>query len=135
MDIVDDVVEDKDEGLPLRHRVDPDGDDDVQDGLAIAAEGYALVLRRQEARAPQGGAAAQSAAALEHDKGRQVVGLGADSVAEPGAHAGAAGDAAAAVHEELRRGVVEEIRVDGLDDGDVVDDLCEVGEPVGELGA
>jgi len=35
----------------------------------------------------------------------------------------------------LRGRVVEKIRVDGLDDGDVVDDFREVGEPVGELSA
>ena len=97
----------------------------------MAAQGHALVGARQHAAAPEGGAATGAArAALQDDEAGEVGALAAEAVGHPGAHARAAEQAAAGVHEELRRGVVEEVGLAGLDEAEVVGNRGRVREHI-----
>ena len=102
---------------------------EADDGVAFAAEGNALEGRGEDAAGPERGTAAWAAgAALEDDEAWEVVAGAAEAVGDPCAHAGTAEEAAARIHEEFRRGVVEEVGLAGADDGEVVDDFCGVRE-------
>ena len=124
------------ERVALQLGVDAGRVGEVEDRVALAAERDALVDGGQEAAAPVGGAAARSpSAGAEDDEAGQVLRLAAQAVGRPGAQARPAELLRAGVHEDLRRRVVERVGDHRLDDRDVVDDLGEVRQQLGELGA
>ena len=99
-----------------------------QHRVALGAQRHALVLAGQEAGAPEAvverlGLLAAGPGRSHHDEGGQVLVLGAQAVAEPGAEAGPAGELMAGADVGDGRVVVDRLGLDGLDDGDVVDDL------------
>src|SRR6185312_2613647 len=69
------------------------------------------------------------------DEGGEVAGLAAQAVAEPGAHAGSAGDLGAGEEEGDAGGVVDGLGVEGADEADVVGDGAKVGDELAELHA
>ncbi len=95
----------------------------------MAAKRNALVGAWQEAAAPVHRAAARTAwAALQDDEAGQVARFAADAVRHPRADARAPELAAAGVHEELRRCVVEEVGDAGPHDAELVDNAGGVRE-------
>ena len=93
---------------------------------------HALVLRRQEAAAPQPVVerlVGRVAGALrdQHDERGQVLVLAAEAVAEPGADARPAGELGAGLEEGDRRVVVDRLGVHRLDEAELVGDLAVCG--------
>ena len=123
------------EGFTLGRVVDAVGVGEVEYGIACAAEGYALVGGGHESASPVGGACAGAGAGVEHDEAGEVFGFGAESVGDPGTHAGSAGSWRTGVEEDLGGGVIELVGVYGFDDSEVVDDAAEIGEHLGEFGS
>ena len=79
-----------------------------QYGVALGAKFHTLVDRRKESASPAGLAAVRLVfAGKQHDKPRQVAALASEPVGKPRAHARAADDLEAAIHEDLRGCVVE----------------------------
>ena len=109
--------------LALLSGGDLGGGGEVDDRVALVAEGDALVGGGEDAAAPEDGAAARAAgAALEYDKAGKVIALAAKAVSDPSAHAGATEEAAAGVHLEFSRGVVEECGFAGGADAHAVEE-------------
>ena len=107
----------------------------IEDGLSGAAESHALVDGGQEAAPPAGVAAAGSLAARAEDhEGRQVPGLAAQAVGDPGPQAGPAELLGSGVHQDLAGRVVEGIGGHGLHNGNVVGDTAEVGQHLRYFG-
>ena len=106
-------------------RDDAGGVAEVQHGVLAGAELHALVLRRQEAAAPQAGVErlVDLARRDEHDERRQVLVVAAEAVVQPRAHARPAGDLRAGLEERDRRVVVDRLGVHRADEAEVVDDL------------
>ncbi len=124
------------EGAALARGVDSLGVGEVEDGIALIAEGNALMGGGEETGTPVDGAAAGSAgSALEHDEAGEIAGFGADPVGDPGTDAGPAELAAAGVHEQLGWRVVEQRGLAGTDDGEVIDDAGGVGKEIAHPGA
>ena len=75
------------------------------------------------------------AAGAEDDEAGQVLRLAAQAVERPRAEARLAELLRAGAHQDLAGGVVERVGDHRLDDGDVVDDVRQVRQQLGELGA
>lgn len=111
----------------------------VEDGIAAAAELHALMSGREEAGSPieviedlaAGGVAGDGG---EDGVGGEVVGDGAEAVAEPGAECGAARDLGTGKEQRDGRGVVDGIGVHAFHEAEAVGDLGDVGEEVGDPG-
>ena len=109
---------------------------EVQHRVALRAEFNSLIDRGQKSASP----ARLAAVGLvfpgeQHHKSRQVGAFTAQSVSEPRTHAGAADDLKAAVHENLRRGVIELRRADGFHNRDIVGNSLKVGKKFGDFRA
>src|SRR5205085_12230886 len=74
-------------------------------------------------------------AGQQHDEARQVAALAAEAVGQPRAHARTPNDLVAAVHEDLRRRVIELRRVHRANDGQLVSDRREVRQQLREVCA
>ena len=121
--------------LALAAGGDAFGAGEVEDGVAVAAEGHALVGSGEEAGAPEHGAATGAAGAgLEHDEAGEILRFAAEAVGDPRAHARAAELAGAGVHEKFGRGVIEEIGGAGFEERDVVHDAGGVRKKIGNPG-
>ena len=113
---------------------------DVEDGVALAAEGDAGEFGGEKAAAPHAGEEGLSLAGGgkgggEDDEGWEVVGGGAEAVGEPGADGGFARDLGAG-HDVGAGGVmIDGGGVDGFDDGEFVDDFGGVGEEFADPAA
>ena len=119
------------DGLALARGGDALGVGEIEDRVAVAAERYALVRGREEARAPVDGATAGAArAGLEDDEAGEILRFAAEAVRDPRAHARAAELAGAGVHEQLRGRVIEQISGARFDECDVVDDAGRVREKI-----
>ena len=92
-------------------------------------------MRAQKAAAPHGRAAGGSAAAGEDDVGRQVVRFAAQAIRQPASHHGQAQFAAAALHRECGRVVIELIGVQRANQADVVGTRGDVRQQIGKLHA
>ena len=104
---------------------------EIHNRIALIAQRHALIRRRQHAAAPQHGATTRTTwTALQHDKARQVIALAAEAVGHPRAHARTAEKAAAGVHVHLCRRMIEEIRLAGGDEADVIDDRRRVRQVI-----
>ena len=66
-------------------------------------------------------------AGAHDDEGREIIGNTAESIADPGSHAGASSDGGAGVHEGVGRVMVDLIGLLGADDADVIGDLLKIG--------
>ncbi len=125
------------DGFVLGGGADAGGILDVEDGIAEGVELDALKVAGQDAAGPLAGGDGLHLAALagghEDDEAGQVVGFRAESVEDPGAHAGAAGDDGAGVHEGVGGIVVDLLGPHGADDADVVGDAADVGEERADL--
>src|SRR5690606_36274587 len=108
----------------------------VQDRFGPAAERYALIAGRQKAAAPQRRAAARSAwPRLKHHEAGQIVRFAADTVGDPGPHAGPhAKLRRAGIDEQLGRAVVENVGLDAADDAQVVGHAGQVRQALADLG-
>ena len=129
-----DLVDD----LALCALADAFGVTDIVDGLALGLELDSLILAGQDAAGPLAGGdrlLAGAAGGGQHDVTRQVLGLGAQTVEKPGAHARAALDDRARVEEGMRGVVVDLLGLKGADDAEVVGDRADVREDVGEFHA
>ncbi len=105
-----------------------------QDGIALGPELHSLIDGGQESAPPARLAAVGSVLAREqHHETRQVLRLGSEAVGHPRPHAGATHDLVARVHEDLGRGVVELRGVDRAHDRELVRDLAQVWQEVGDL--
>ena len=103
--------------------------------LGLGTEGDALVVRGQESRGPvDGSTGRQSAGIGQHHEGWQILILGAEAVAQPGAHAGEPVEREAAVHLEGRRSVVVALGEHRVDEAQVVGTAGEVRQQVADPG-
>ena len=123
-----------------RGGIDAGGVVEEQYGIALGAEGDAVVGGRKETAAPHAreerlGGDLRGEFGSEHDERGQVVALAAEAVGEPGTEARFAGDFAAGHQKSARGIVVDRIGMDGADDGDVVDDLGGPREQFADPGA
>ena len=110
----------------------------VEHRILAAAELHALVLRRQEAAAPQPRVERLIAFAgprQQHDEAGQVGVLGAEPVGEPGADRRPAGLLRPGLDEGDRRIVVDRVGVHRPDDAQLVDDLRRVRQQLADPGA
>ncbi len=103
----------------------------VQHRIAHTAQGDAVVAGRQEATTPhpgkQGlGRSARRPDRRQHHEGRQVVAFASQAVRQPRSQAGLTGNFAARHHECAGRVMVDRVRVDRLDQGDVIDQFGRV---------
>ncbi len=107
---------------------------EVEDGILAGAKLHALVLRVQEAAAPQAGV--ERLVGLirrdEHDERRQVVVHRTEAVRKPRAHRRPAGDLRAGLEERDRRIVVDRFGAHRFDEADVVDDPAVMGQQLAE---
>ena len=71
----------------------------------------------------------------EDDISGKVPGFVAESIADPSAHGGSAHPRVAGVEETHRRVVIENLAVQGADDGEFIRHLAEVGEETGDQGS
>ena len=107
----------------------------VEDRGSRVAEPRAGMHAGQEAARPIGRAAADARSRAHHHEGGQFVALAAQPVGHPGAEAGPARLPKAAVHEDLRGGVVELVGAHAFHDGDVVHHRGQSWQHLGDLGA
>ena len=121
------------ECLGSQAAVGPVGGIDVEDRGTRVAKPRAGVDARQEAARPVGTAAADARPRAHHHERRQVAALAPDSVGHPRADARPAGLREAAVHEDLRGGVVELVGTAAFHDRDVINHRREVRQHLGEL--
>ena len=98
---------------------------EIEHRIRAAAELHALMLRRQEAAAPQARVErlVDLARRDQHDERRQVFVVAAQAVVHPRAHAGPPGDLRAGLEERDRRVVVDRVGEHRADDAEVVDDF------------
>ena len=131
VELADGVVE-----IALGGGRDAGGAFQVQDRIALAAEGHALERRGQKAAGPERGAGAGAAGAgLQDDEAGEIVRFAAEAVGDPGPHRRAAGGGEARVHEELGRAVVEDVGREALQPADFIDDLFVVRQHFAEREA
>ena len=102
-------------------------------GLVIGDVGP-LVRVGQEGRGPELGTAHRIPGAEDHESG-QIFILRAQSVGDPRAHGGVAGQLVTAVHEVEGRDVIAVVRVHGPDHAEVVDEAADPGEDFGHQDA
>ena len=103
----------------------------IEHRIAVRAALYALVHGGQKAAAEYAASAVGLLApGKQHDETRQVLVLRAESVDCPGPHAGPPRTGVSRVQQELRRRMVEFIRVHRLEESNLVGRLCEVREHV-----
>ena len=122
--------------LTLRALADAFGIAHVMDGVAFGLKKNAFKPARQETGGPLPGRnrlGAGFALRGQHDKAGQLVGLRAETVEQPGAHAGPALDLRAGVHERVRRIVVDLLGVHRADDANVVRNTADVREQLGNF--
>ena len=122
------------EGVSLETAIEAFGAGDIEDRVALGAEDNSLIGRRQKAARPVRRTAADTSAGREDDETGQVGRLAPEPVRHPRPHARSAGERRAGVQEDLGRGVVELIRMQGLDDRDVINDLGQMGKHLRKLG-
>ena len=119
------------EGLAAHGAVHAGGVAHEEDGVAFATALHTLVHAGDEAAAPAALAAAGlGAAGDEGDEAGQILIFRAEAIGGPGTHGGAALTRVAGEEEQLRRGVIELVRVHGADHADLVGDGVEVGAGV-----
>ena len=123
------------ERVALKLASTPGGLETLRIGIALVAQADAGIDRRQEPARPVGRAAADAAAGRHHDEGGQVAGLRAETVDDPRTKARPARLRKTRVEEDLRRRVIELVGVHRLDDADVVDDLRQVRQHLGQFRA
>ena len=107
----------------------------VEDGIARVSKADPGMFARHEPGRPQRRAAADAAAGGKHNKSRQITRLGTETVTEPRTEARSAGLGKTGIEKNLPGRVIELIRVHRPDDGDVIDDLGQVRQFVGQLRA
>ncbi len=108
----------------------------VEHRVALTAEAHALEAARQKAAVPLPcGDRLRLAAAdrSQHDETGQVVVFAAETVVDPRAHRGPAGDDRAGVHERVRRVVVDLLGLHRANDRNLIRDFAEVRKDMGEL--
>ena len=69
----------------------------------------------------------------QYDEARQVVVFAPETVVDPRAHRGSAGDDRAGVHERVRRVVVDLLGLHRTNDRNLIRDFAEVRKDMGEL--
>lgn len=74
-------------------------------------------------------------ASVENDESGKVLVLGAESVSNPGSHAGASLQARAGVEEVVRRGVFGELGGHRLDESEIIGNPGDVGKKVADPGS
>ena len=124
--------------LALGALADALGIADVVDGVAFGLELDALEAAGEDAAAPLAGGdglGAVFAGGGEDDEAGEVLGFGAEAVEEPGAHAGAALDDGAGVHEGVGGVMIDLLRLHGADDAEFVGLFGDVGEEVAYFDA
>ena len=110
--------------LPLRRAVHALGIGQVENRIAAAAEKNPIVDARQKTCPPVGSPSTRPlAAGRKHHVSRKITALAAQTVSRPGTQAGATELLGTRVHEDLRRGMIESIRVHRSDDGDIIGHL------------
>ena len=123
------------EGAAARLAGHPTWVGQIWNRVTLGPELHALVDRGQEGGPPTRVAGKDlNRTRLQDDEAGQVAVLAAQTVGQPRSHAGPSDQVMARVHEQLCRCVIELLGVDGLDDGDVVHDLCEVRQQLREFG-
>jgi len=116
---------------PLPAIVDRTRGSQVQDRRAVLAEAGALVGGGHEPGPPDAGPTGRLTVVVQqHDEARQVVAGRAESVGDPGAEAGPAGEDAAGVHLADAADVVQPVGPARADDAELVGVAADVGVPV-----
>jgi hypothetical protein len=107
---------------------------EVQHRVAAGTKPHTLMLRREEARAPQ--VCHQRLASLvfrdEHYEGRQIVVAAAESVIEPRADARSTGNLRSRLHERRPRSVIDRLGVHRADDAEFVGHFRRVRQQLAE---
>ena len=106
----------------------------VENRIAGVAEAGAGVIARQKSARPCSRSAADAAGGVHHHKGGQIAALAPEAIRGPGADRGAARLGEAAVHENLRRGMVELIGAAALDDRDLIHHRRQLRQHLRDLG-
>ena len=92
-----------------------------------------LMHGRKKARAPVDHATGRQAALIrEHDEGWQVLALAAETVGDPGTHAGKAGQDEAGVCHEHGRAMQRALALHGVNEGHVIDTGRELREEIAD---
>ena len=109
---------------------------EIEDRVARPSKSHAVVTARQKPARPHAGEECLAVATVgkargEHHKCRQVVAFAAQTVGEPRADGSFARDFAACHHKSAGRVVVDSVGVDGLDDGNVIDNTSRVRQDIG----
>ncbi len=100
---------------------------------SVVSRVVAWCFAGEEAGAPVDDAAGREAAGIgEDDEGGQVLAFAAESVGDPGAHAGEAGQGVPGVHEEATGPVEGGGAFHGVDEGEVVDAPRQPGKEVAD---
>ena len=109
---------------------------DVVHRVAGRVELHALKLAGQEAAVPLPRRdrlrRARAGSTGQHDEAGQVIAFAAQAVVDPRAHARAAGDGRARVHEGVGRVVIDLLGLHRADDADVVGDAADVGQIIAD---
>ncbi len=108
---------------------------DVGDGEAAAAEERGLVAGGEEAATEDVDAAGRDHAGVHDDEAGEIFAGAAETVGHPGAHAWAALQTGARVHEIVAGGVFGVLGDHGADDGHVVDAGCDVRKQAADRGS
>ena len=111
--------------VALQSGIDARGVLDEEHRGPLRAKRHALIDRGQEAAVEAGRSAAYPGLAKD-DVGREVLRVAAQAVGDPRSHARFSELQMTGVQKELRRGMIECVGVDRLDDRDVVGDRAEV---------
>ena len=105
----------------------------VEDGVAFASKGNAVVNGWKEPTSIVAGPGAGAFGAAEDDVSRKVFAFVAESVETPGSEAGSAELRMTGVEHELRRSVVDRIGLHGLNEAEVVNVFGDIGQEFAEL--
>ena len=119
---------------------DAGGIGEVEDRIALGTERDALVFGGEETTTPKAGVESLGITfggpgGIEDDEGGEIFVFAAESVAEPCAEAGTAGDLVAGLDVGDGWIVIDGLGVETADDGEVIDHFGGVGEQFADPGA
>ena len=120
--------------LPLGRAVHTLRIGQVENRITAAAEKNPIVDAGQETRPPVGGPSTRPlAAGRKYHVSRKITALTAQTVSRPSPQTGATKLLRTRVHEDLRRGMIEGVRVHRSHDGDIIGHLGQMRHELGNL--
>src|SRR5688572_2579000 len=125
---------DRVERIALNPIVHPLGIGKIQNRITLAAEHYSVINSRKKTRTPVRSATARSlASGTKNHKTRQILRFRSQPVKSPRANARTPKLLRPRMHHNLRRGVIERIRVHRFHDGNVIRHFTELRQQLRKL--